>query len=193
MPTDAPEGTIPETHLRPPCDHPGIAPGNETARVDTAQPVERTRPCCRYDTTLEAARRGWRAQWVRPFRCRRSWERCCLYARNWSWWRAAISPLSSHPAANSRERRSFAPLQQTSYCRPGQRKIGCNSAFPDGSCQACRSRGTGLRTNCMPSDPPSPCKLPFLGLGAEAAAAELRAWGWPEFRATQLYDWVYHH
>ncbi len=57
---------------------------------------------------------------------------------------------------------------------------------------SCRSRGTGLRTNCMPSDPPSPCKLPFLGLGAEAAAAELRAWGWPEFRATQLYDWVYH-
>jgi 23S rRNA (adenine2503-C2)-methyltransferase len=44
----------------------------------------------------------------------------------------------------------------------------------------------------MPSDPLSPCKLPFLGLGADAAASELRAWGWPAFRATQLYDWVYH-
>ncbi len=43
----------------------------------------------------------------------------------------------------------------------------------------------------MPSDPPSPCKLPFLGLGADAAAAEMRAWGWPAFRVTQLYDWVY--
>jgi len=43
----------------------------------------------------------------------------------------------------------------------------------------------------MPSDPPSPCKLPFLGLTAKAATAELGAWGWPAFRITQLYDWVY--
>src|SRR3954469_16432616 len=43
----------------------------------------------------------------------------------------------------------------------------------------------------MPFDPPSPCKLPFLGLTAAAATAELAAWGWPAFRGTQLYDWVY--
>ncbi|HEV8290982.1 MAG TPA: 23S rRNA (adenine(2503)-C(2))-methyltransferase RlmN [Tepidisphaeraceae bacterium] len=43
----------------------------------------------------------------------------------------------------------------------------------------------------MPSDPPSPCKLPFLGLTAQSATAELGAWGWPPFRVTQLYDWVY--
>src|SRR5881394_309449 len=61
----------------------------------------------------------------------------------------------------------------------------------DGSPQASRSPGAGLRTNCMPSDPPAPCKLPFLGLTAAAATAELGAWGWAPFRVTQLYDWVY--
>ena len=43
----------------------------------------------------------------------------------------------------------------------------------------------------MPPDVPSPGKLAFLGLTASAATAELGAWGWPAFRVTQLYDWVY--
>jgi len=44
----------------------------------------------------------------------------------------------------------------------------------------------------MPSDVATSCKIPFLGLGNSALAEQLRAWGWPPFRATQLYDWVYH-
>src|SRR5258708_22506590 len=55
-----------------------------------------------------------------------------------------------------------------------------------------RSRGADLRTNCMPPDVPPPSgKLAFLGLTAAAATAELGRWGWPAFRVTQLYDWVY--
>ena len=44
----------------------------------------------------------------------------------------------------------------------------------------------------MPSDPSSPCKTPFLGLGNQALVETVRSWGWPAFRANQLYDWVYH-
>jgi 23S rRNA (adenine2503-C2)-methyltransferase len=43
----------------------------------------------------------------------------------------------------------------------------------------------------MPPEVPSPVKVSFLGLTASAATAQLGVWGWPAFRVTQLYDWVY--
>src|SRR4051812_17650382 len=44
----------------------------------------------------------------------------------------------------------------------------------------------------MPSAPVSSCKIPVLGLSNAALAEAVRAWGWPAFRANQLYDWAYH-
>src|SRR5256714_4485703 len=63
-------------------------------------------------------------------------------------------------------------------------RIGLDSRIPDHGLVT-------FRTNCMPSDVATSCKIPFLGLDNTALGEQLRAWGWPAFRATQLYDWVY--
>ena len=44
----------------------------------------------------------------------------------------------------------------------------------------------------MPPDIDNPARIPFLGLRPDRFDEQIRGWGWPGFRGSQVRQWVYH-
>jgi len=54
-----------------------------------------------------------------------------------------------------------------------------------------RSCAPSYRTNCMPLAEPTLVKPSFFDLSHAEVAEQLRTWGWPAYRANQVFEWVY--